>query len=159
MKSCIRRSKGTIHKIILNQMATTELRTVQYLISRCAKLEYLEMSRGFISATITESLHLAKNLTTLLLNDKCEVTAYAVAYVLEKCPQLRSASFRNVGEGPSIILPSPDSNLQLLSLWCQHGTVGLQVIRCLSSILEMGGQLTLSSASHLRTSQTSASWT
>ena len=85
------------------------------------------MSKGFTSATITESLPLAKNLTTLLLNEDCEVTAHAVAYVLDKCRHLQTASFRNIQKGGGMIQFSPNLNLRQLCLWCQHRNIALHV--------------------------------
>jgi hypothetical protein len=74
-----------------------DIKKIKFLAKTCKQLEYLECyGGGFVGESLVEALPLARNLKTLVLSDRCEVTKQTVSQILKSSPQLSSVEFNAI---------------------------------------------------------------
>ncbi|KAI9706062.1 MAG: hypothetical protein M1836_005468 [Candelina mexicana] len=117
IRACIRRSKGSITKALLNRVAVQDSVVLTQLAITCKRLHHVEICNGFAGKSILEACPIAINLKTLLLRTGCEVTPGTIEEVIEKCTNLERAEFGLINsQGLPLRWPGRDLKLRTLRL-------------------------------------------
>ena len=96
IRACVRRSRGDLTHATLNCDSRICSGVIKYLVSRSKNLHYLEIVSGFTSSSLVEAGTLARNLSTLIVSQSCDITLDAVTRILGLVGKLERAEFHSI---------------------------------------------------------------
>lgn len=95
LKTCIKRSKGKIAKLIVGQSGFLEGQLLLYLATRCRDLAHVKvMGDTLAEVAVVEMARVAENLKNLVLG--CSTSVSAIAEVISQCDKLESLECTNI---------------------------------------------------------------
>ena len=90
---CIERSQGTINRATLEVSRPLQDKILRYIVSRCKSLEHLDLTYGFIGATILQLAPYATGLKTLIVGLGCSISLDTISQLFVHLSNLERAEF------------------------------------------------------------------
>ncbi|MCJ1415489.1 hypothetical protein MMC32_001821 [Xylographa parallela] len=124
IKACVIRSRGTLTHATLSHYDSVNSDALTYIVSRCKRLEYLELRTGISNESLLRTAATASSLRTLILLSGNEVSLDTVTQLLAQSKSLEHAEFYIRTRGHAAKWEGDLSKLRVLKLHAAKDSQG-----------------------------------
>ncbi|KAL8725163.1 MAG: hypothetical protein Q9181_006523 [Wetmoreana brouardii] len=117
----IRHSQRRVTDVLINHRLCHWDSALHHIVKECPRLVYLQLDNLDTTDAFMKTVSLPKNLQSLVLSERSNISLACVSRILDQCPNLIRAEFhrmdiRNIPH--SVLWPGDISHLRVLTLHC-----------------------------------------